>query len=139
MGLKFPDFCLMGEENPRKKYHRGNLSQSGFKPRPASWAAQTHPLLLPVEYSLLDFLNKVSSRIFDIQVFKRIVSRLLDYSVMHSVNFGPRLYQELFFVLDRLLAARIKTGPIRKRIPYTSRGVYHTHMFTYRTCILQGV
>ena len=45
VGLKLPDFCLTGEENPRWKPHPGNLSRPWFEPGPAAWNAR---LLLPV-------------------------------------------------------------------------------------------
>ena len=43
MGLKFPDICLTGEENPRKKPHQGNLSRTGIKPGPAAWQTRMLP------------------------------------------------------------------------------------------------
>ena len=34
-GLKLPDICLTGEENPEKP-HPGNLSQMGIEPGPTA-------------------------------------------------------------------------------------------------------
>ena len=35
-GLKLPDICLTGKENPRKKPHPGNLFRPGIEPGPAA-------------------------------------------------------------------------------------------------------
>ena len=43
VGLKFPDICLTGEENPEKP-HPGNLSRQGIEPGPAAWQACMLPL-----------------------------------------------------------------------------------------------
>ena len=42
-GLKLPDICLTGEENPRKKPHPGNLSRPGIEPGPAAWQSRMLP------------------------------------------------------------------------------------------------
>ena len=43
-GLKRPDICLTGEENPKKKPHQGNLSRPGIEPGPTVWQARMLPL-----------------------------------------------------------------------------------------------
>ena len=47
-GLKFPDICLTGEENP----HPGNLSRLGIEPGPAAWQVRMLPLA-PQQWTLI--------------------------------------------------------------------------------------
>ena len=42
VGLKLPDICLTGEENPEKT-HPGNLSRPGIEPGPAAREARMLP------------------------------------------------------------------------------------------------
>ena len=61
-GLKLPDICLTGEENPEKP-HPGNLSRPGIEPGPTTWQARMLPpdpqrwMLQPLRASCINFIN----------------------------------------------------------------------------------
>ena len=127
VGLKFPDICLTGEENPlKKKPHPGNLSRPGIELGPAAWQARILPPC-PQRWTIviLIVIHGLGHKSWQLFYFVDICERITNVYVSCGMSAGI-VYTHVVNTLSfRLYMSHFPTGLVSSKKKINGTGTPH--------------